>query len=307
MNKLVTEVIRNVSNKEISIKKNYKLLRILQKVSNTNILNRNEYEDVVLSLENRDIKCRLFEPNNLKEKAKLIIFIHGGGWVSGSVDTYTKTCIELADKTNRMVVSIDYRLAPEYPYPAGFDDCYDVVKYIFKNCDRIDLNKKDICLMGDSAGGNLCAAISLKAKHTKEFKVYEQILLYPALQSDYSINTKYQSVIDNGNDYLLTRKNLEEYMNLYVEDINDLDSPYVSPLKSKLLFFQPKTMIITADKDPLRDEGKHYAKRLKMFFNKVTYYNVEDAIHGFFTNPLGKKYKEEIYNKIIKFIGDINE
>ncbi len=305
MGKIVSKVIKTVSNREISIKKNYKLFRVLQKIINSRMVNKNKYEDVVFCLGDRDIKARVFNYDDNHHKA--IIFIHGGGWVIGSLSSYTNTCIELSKKTKRMVIAIDYRLAPEYPYPNGFNDCYDVIKLIMDNLNALGLKEEDICLMGDSAGGNLVAAISLKSRHTKDFRIDKQILLYPALQSDYSDNTKYKSVIENGKDYILTQKQLQEYMALYVSTPKELDSPYVSPLKARTLFFQPDTLLITSDLDPLRDEGKYYAKRLRRYFNYVEYYNFEEAMHGFLSQPIQKKHTMKAYNKIIEFLGDVND
>lgn len=307
MKKIVSQVVKKVSNKEISIKKNYKLFRVLQKIVNPVILNKNDYKDIIFHLEDRNVRARVFKSFDNKKKAKAIIFIHGGGWVTGSIESYTNTCVEISKITKRMVIAIDYRLAPEYPYPAGLDDCYDAINLIMNNLDTIGLNKNDVCLMGDSAGGNLVAAISLKSQFTKDFEIKEQILLYPALQSDYSNNTKYKSVVENGKDYLLTQKQLQDYMALYVTNPKDLNSPYVAPLKVNFPFLQPRTLLITADLDPLRDEGKSYSLKLKLCFNKVKYYNFKGAMHGFLTQPLGKKYKLKAYNKIIKFLGDINE
>ena len=304
MGKITSEVIKGISKTDINIKKNYKLFRILQKIINPSFINKKDYEDIIFDLDDRKIKARVFKSCTGKEISKLIIFIHGGGWVTGSVDSYTNTCIELSHRTNRMVVAIDYRLAPEYPYPAGFNDCYEVTKLIMKNLDSLNLSYKDVCLMGDSAGANLVAAISLKARDTKDFKIENQILLYPALQTDYSNKTKYKSVIENGKDYLLTQKQLQEYMNLYVTNPKDLNNPYVAPLKARTLFFQPRTLLITSNHDPLRDEGKKYARRLKLYFNYVVYYNFEDAIHGFLSQPIGKKNKMEAYKRIIQFLGD---
>lgn len=307
MSKILQRIVKRVSNMDISVKKNYKLFRIMQKVISPNFLNKHDYEDVFVSLNDRKIKCRLFEPINKTNNSKVIIFIHGGGWVTGCLESYTKTCIELSKKTNRLVITIDYRLAPEYPYPLGFNDCYDVINLIMNNLEELGLKNKDVCLMGDSAGGNLVAAISLKSRSTKDFKIKDQILLYPALQSDYSDGTKYKSVIENGKDYLLTQKQLQEYIELYTGNSNDLSSPYISPLNAKFPFFQPRTLIITADKDPLRDEGKSYAKKLKLYLNKVSYYNIEGAMHGFLSRNLEKNHKEEAYKEIIKFLGDGNE
>lgn len=307
MSKIVSQVVKTVSNQEISVKKNYKLFRFLQKVLNPAIVNKDDYKDVIFYLEDRNVRARVFKSFNDSKYLKAIIFIHGGGWATGSIESYTNICIELSKVTKRMIIAIDYRLAPEYPYPAGFNDCYDAIKLIMDNLNTIGLNQEDICLMGDSAGGNLVAAISLKAKKTKDFIIKEQILLYPALQNDYSNNTKYRSVITNGKDYLLTQKQLQEYMELYVTNPSDLNSPYISPLKEMFPFLQPRTLLITADLDPLRDEGKSYARKLRLCFNRVTYYNFKGAMHGFLSQPIGKNYKVKSYEKIIKFLGDNNE
>lgn len=307
MNRLVNKVIKDISNKDINLTKNYKIIRGLQQVLNPSFLYKNEYEDIAVDLFDRKIMCRVFNSNKETKKNKVIIYIHGGGWVTGSIDSYTKACVDLSKQTNRIVISIDYRLAPEYPYPAGFNDCYEIVKLFMENLNELGLSEEDVCLMGDSAGGNLVSAISLRATKEKTFKVKEQILLYPALQTNYTNATKYKSVIDNGQDYLLTQKQLQDYMSLYVSNKEDLKSIYVCPLNKKILFNQPRTLIITCDNDPLRDEGKAFAKKLKLFFNDVQYYNLDGAIHGVFNNPIDKKYKTIIFDKIKQFLGDNNE
>lgn len=307
MKKIMDNLVKNISSFDPNIKKNYKILRLLQNIVSPNWINNKDYHDFILNVDNRDIRTRVFNFNHDSQNKKAIIFVHGGGWVIGSLSSYTKTCIEIAKKTKRLVISIDYRLAPEYPFPAGFNDCYDAIKLILNYLNEINIQNKDVCLMGDSAGANLIAAVSIKASKTKEFKVLQQVLIYPALQSDYSNNTKYKSVIEKGKDYFLTQKQLQDYISLYVKDEKDLSNPYVSPIKAKFLFFQPKTLLVTADNDPLRDEGKHYAKRLLLHFNNVTYCNIEGAMHGFLTRPLEEKYKEQVYNKIIQFLGDTNE
>ena len=207
MNRLVNKVIKDISNKDFDVKKNYKIMRGLQEVLNPSFLYKKDYEDIEVELFDRNITCRVFKTDKQTKINKVIIYIHGGGWVTGSIDSYTKTCIELSKQTNRVVISIDYRLAPEYPYPAGFNDCYEIVKLFMENLSELGLNKDDVCLMGDSAGGNLVTAISLRATKERIFKIKEQILLYPALQSDYTNSTKYKSVIQKGQDYYLLKNN----------------------------------------------------------------------------------------------------
>jgi len=302
MNSVVTKIVKKISNKNISVKKNYKMFRSLQNIVNFPYFKRVNYEDIIFNLEDRNIKARVFIPKFSNDG--LIIYIHGGGWVTGSIETHTTICKELTNLTNRIVISIDYRLAPEYPYPCGFDDCYEVIKIIIDNLDKYGINKKNVCLMGDSAGGNLVAAISIKSSRTRDFKINKQVLLYPALQSDYSNKTKYKSVIEKGKDYILTQKNMQEYMSLYITDKKYLRSPFVSPLRAKWLFFQPKTLIITAENDPLIDEGYAYFKKLKRYFNKVRYENIKGSIHGFLSNPLVMNYKKPTYEIIKQFLED---
>ena len=305
MKKVVSNVIKKISNSDLNVKSNYKLFRVVQKIINVPSLKKKGYKDVVFDLQDRNIEARIF--NSTGTINGLIIYIHGGGWVLGSKESYTNVCLELSHVTKRALISIDYRLAPEYPYPNGFNDCYEVIKIIMDNLDRIGLKTEDVCIMGDSAGGNLSAAISIKSRQTRDFKISKQILLYPALQSDYSDRTKYKSVIEKGKDYFLTQKLLQDYISLYVEDPKELNNPLVSPMNVKFPFFQPDTLIITADNDPLRDEGRKYARKLKLYFNYVEYYNIKGAMHSFLTNPLDIKAKEFAHNKIVEFLGDIDE
>lgn len=298
------KVLNKVSIPDISVKNNYKKIRFIQELLRPDFLYSKNYEDIIFELDDRKIKTRVFKnfPNN--KKTKLIIFIHGGGWTTGSVSSYSKTCMELSKKTERAVIAIDYRLAPEYPFPCGFNDCYEIVKIIMDNLSQINMSEDDVCLMGDSAGGNLVSAISLRGVKEKTFRVRDQILLYPALQSDYSNNTKYKSVIEKGKGYFLTQKQLQEYVDLYVKDPAYLKSPYVSPLNKRLPFLQPRTLIVTCEHDPLKDEGNVYAKKLKLCLNYVRTYDVKGATHGFFNNVFGKKYMNELYERIIEFLGD---
>lgn len=281
----------------LKIKRHYKLYRTIQKVIYANFAAK--YEDYLVN----DIKIKIFRsPNN-----QIIFYIHGGGWTLGSAQTYVNACNRISKQLNRTVISIDYRLAPEYPFPTGFNDCYNTIKAIISNYQRYHISLKDIIIMGDSAGANLATAVAIKAKKSKEFQISKEILLYPLTQTDFSKYSPYKSITENANNYFLSRQNVQEYLKLYVKDKKDLNSPYIAPLKSKNLFKMPKTLIITAEFDILRDEGYAYAKKLKRYFNKVEYHNLPKTIHGFFTNYLCFKDAEQAMNYIKLFIGDANE
>ena len=284
---------------DFNIEKNYKLFRIYQEMLNP-IINKKKFEDIDLNLQDRKIMVRCFNLN--KNKKKLIIYFHGGGWVTGSVNSYTNAISKLANNLDCMIIMPEYRLAPEYPFPAGFDDCFEVTKLILNNLDEIKVKKNDVILMGDSAGGNLAAAVSQKGLDTKDFRVNKQVLLYPALQSNYSNDTKYTSVISNGNNYLITQKQIQDFMKHYIKDEKDYANPYVAPLLAKHLFGLPKTLIIVNEFDPLRDEGIAYAKKLRWHLVWSEYYVFEGAMHGFLTNILDRKYTKMAYLKIKEFI-----
>lgn len=286
--------------KNFDVGKNYKLYRVIQKIINPKI-GVKQYIDIEYKNGNRSIPLRIFNPMNAK---KIIIYIHGGGWIAGNLDTHSSICYTLAKKTNRKIISIGYSLAPENPFPCGFDDCYSVVLEIMNNIKDFSLTWNDIVLMGDSAGGNLCAAVSQKGLKEHQFRVGKQVLIYPALQSDYSKNTKYKSVLENDEKGFLRQSQLVDFINSYVKDKKDLKNIYVAPLFAKRLFGLPKTLIITGTNDPLHDEGIAYAKKLKRHLVSVKSYDIKDAPHGFMTNIMEKRFTELTIQYITDFIQD---
>ena len=219
---------------------------------------------------------------------KLLLFIHGGGWVTESIDNYERICARLASATDHIVVSVEYRLAPEYPFPIGFYDCYMAAKAMYTNQFILNTDPDKITLIGDSAGGNLAAAVSLMARDQGEFLPKRQILIYPAVNNDYSEESPYLSVRRYGTEYLLTAGKMRDYINFYASAEEDKKSKYLAPLMETDYSNQPDTLILTAECDPLRDEGEEYGRRLKEAGNKVEVHRIQDALHGFFA--LGVKY-----------------
>lgn len=255
-----------------------------------------------------EVPTRIFFPN---EKAfehtgpnqhKVMLFIHGGGWVTESVDTYERTCARLANATENVVVSVNYRLAPEHKFPAGLEDCYAVAEALFHNRFILNVDPEDITLIGDSAGGNLVAAISLMSRDRGVFLPKRQILIYPAVNSDYSENSRFDSVRENGTDYLLTAGKMRDYIELYSSSEQDKQNPYLAPILAEDLSRQPDTLIITAEFDPLRDEGEAYGKRLEAAGNRVEVHRIPDALHGYFALGIKNSYVQESFDHINRFL-----
>lgn len=292
-------IILNIVDK-IPLDKNIKLYRLIQNLLCPNIIKGSKYSDIKLN----DITLRIFDPNN---KSKILIYIHGGGWVSGNLDTHCNICYKLAEKLNRKVISIGYRLAPEYPFPAGLNDCYIVTKNIMENIEKLNIKSKDVIIMGDSAGANLAMSVSLMGLHNKTFRVGKIIMIYPTTQTDYSKKSIYKSLFYNDNKGFLTRKYLENWTNMYLPDEESKDNQYVNLMNAKRLFGLPKTLIITGTNDPLHDEGIAFVKKLRRHLVCVRNYDLKNATHGFFSNIIDKKWTDKTIELIKGFIGDKNE
>jgi acetyl esterase/lipase len=277
INKAMKMALKALSFPELDLKKTYKLQRQLTNAAHPYIRPLYKIWDHQIAGMDHDIPVRIFLPKQKETLNKVLIFFHGGGFVIGNIDSYSATCSNMANQTGHIVVSVDYRLAPEYPFPAAPEDCYAVTREIFMDADLFDVKPEDITLIGDSAGGNLAAVVSLMARDRGEFLPARQILLYPSTWNDHSETSPFPSVLENGTDYLLTSKKICEYMDLYVSRKEDLESPYLAPLLEKDLSGQPRTLIITAQYDPLRDEGEAYGRRLHENGNMVEVYRMKDA------------------------------
>ncbi len=304
MRPIKKRIVKILSIPHLNLKKNYKVYRKIISFFNPPIKSEYRTLDHKMVVEGREIPVRIFLPETSKTR-KILIFFHGGGWVTGDIDSYTNVCRNMANNTEHIVVSVDYRLAPENPFPRGLEDCYYVTKEIFKRPELLNCKEEDITLIGDSAGGNLAAVVSLMARDREEFYPKKQILIYPATNYDHSEASPYPSVIENGSDYIMTSKRIQDYLDLYVENEEDKIDPYVAPILSNNLKNQPDTLIITAQYDPLRDEGEAYGYRLREFGNNVEIHRVKDAIHGFFSTPINTTQVSKTYEWINSFLNDI--
>lgn len=237
-----------------------------------------------------------------KYAGKVLLFLHGGGWVNESIETYERICMQMAYSTQQLVISVGYRRAPEFRFPVPLQDCYTAAEALF--CGKLLENVKpeDITVIGDSAGGNLTAALTLMAKEKGDFMPKRQILIYPAVWNDYTDTSPFLSVKENGKEYLLTAEKMETYLNLYQKEAKDRENPYFAPLLAKDVRGLPRTLILTAELDPLRDEGERYGQRLKEAGNQVEIKRIPDAIHGYFALGIKNIYVKESLHLICTFL-----
>lgn len=238
--------------------------------------------EAVDSLEDRripgsggEIPLRIYKPSG--ERLPIVVYFHGGGWVLGGIETHDGYCRALANASRSMVVSVDYRLAPEHKYPAAAEDAYEATRWVSEHAVALGGRPDSLAVVGDSAGGNLAAAVTLMARDRGGPKINCQVLIYPI--TDHDFNTASYQEFANG--YLLTRDAMIWFWDLYCEAETDRAHRYLSPLRAKNLQGLPPTLLITAGHDPLRDEGEAYAHKLRQAGVSVTLTRYEGMLHGF--------------------------
>jgi len=222
-----------------------------------------------------------------------LVFFHGGGWVICDLDTHDNLCRSLCNEAGCVVVSVDYRLAPEHKFPAAPEDCYAAAMWVAGHAAEINADSGKIAIGGDSAGGNLTAVVAQMVRDQGGPHLALQLLIYPA--TDFTSDGP--SIRENGQDYFLTIDDMNWFMNYYLNSDADKKNPLASPMQSANLHSLPTALVITAEYDPLRDEGETYGKRLKEAGVPVAISRYNGMIHGFLTlEPLtdkGKQAREE--------------
>jgi len=235
-----------------------------------------------------EIPLRTYTPSGTGPFPVLVWF-HGGGWVLGDLEGADATCRELTNAAGCVVVSVDYHLAPESKFPTAAEDCYAATKWVAENAAALGADARRLAIGGDSAGGNLTAVIALMARDRGGPAVRFQLLVYPV--TDAVFDTR--SYRDNADGYLLTKDSMVWFWNHYLRNDADRANPYASPLRAANLAGLPPALCITAEYDPLRDEGEAYAKRLEAAGVKTKLSRYDGTIHGFFSMTafldLGKK------------------
>ncbi len=224
-----------------------------------------------------DIAVRLYRASD--KPAPLHVHFHGGGWVIGNLVTHDADCRDICASSGCMVLAVDYRLAPENPFPAATEDCYAVSCWAAANSADLDARPGPISIGGDSAGGNLAAVVALMARDRNGPELAMQLLLYPVTEPSMASNSFYE----NGEGYLLTKTMMTWFWDHYCPDVEQRNHPLVSPLLAPDLSGLPPALVITAEFDPLRDEGEAYARRLAEAGVEVEMRRFDGFIHGFFS------------------------
>ena len=206
-----------------------------------------------------------------------LMYFHGGGWTIGDLDTHDVVCRQLALGARCAVFSVDYRLGPEYPFPAAVEDCLAATRYVQQHAEELRVDGKRIAVGGDSAGGNLAAVVALHARDAGWPPLAFQLLVYPA--TDQRLNTASHG--RNGRGYLLEREGIEFFRRCYLPDAEAYTDWRASPLLAASHCGLPPAFVITAGYDPLLDEGRAYAERLRAAGVQVAHREYPDMVHGF--------------------------
>lgn len=240
------------------------------------------FEDVAAVADHRlpvaggEITVRAYSPGG-PGPHPVLVYYHGGGWVIGDLYTHDGLCRSLTNAARCAVVSVDYRLAPESKYPVPAEDSYAALLWIVANATRLGLEPRRVAVGGDSAGGNLATVVALMARERGGPALVHQVLIYPV--TDHNLNTP--SYVENGTGYVLTREGMRWFWNHYLARESQGREPFASPLRAPSLAGLPSALVITAECDPLRDEGEAYAARLRDAGVPVTVTRYAGMFHGF--------------------------
>ena len=241
---------------------------------------------------NHEVPIRLYFPSEEAmsgepvegEKYPVLLFFHGGGWVTESVENYDRVCSRMAQSTGHIVMSVEYRLAPEYRFPVPLEDCYAAAKALYTGHLVLPADPDRITIIGDSAGGNLAAAVCMMARDRGDFFPKKQILIYPALNNCYTEDSPFESVKTNGTGYLLTAEKMEDYLKFYESCPEDRRNPYFAPILEKNL------------------RGEAFGEKLREAGNRVEVHRIAGAFHGYFALGIKFLHVQESFAYVNRFL-----
>lgn len=242
------------------------------------------------------LPARLYRPS--AERLPLLVFFHGGGWVLGNLDSHDATCRALANRAHCAVLSVTYRLAPEHRFPAAADDATEATRWALGHADELGLDPSRVAVGGDSAGGNLAAVVARRFRDSGQSSLVAQLLIYPVTDHDFDR----PSMRDQRADNVLTIDSMRWFWDHYVGEDGDPLHPDASPIRAADLSGLPPAIVVTAELDPLRDEGDDYARALAGAGVPVQHVQAEGMTHGFVgmaaAVPKAAAYVEEIGQRL---------
>lgn len=244
-----------------------------------------------------DLPLRVYLPET-DEPFAVAVFFHGGGFIAGGLDSHDQLCRALSNAAEIGIVAVDYRLAPEHPFPAAVKDAYAATEWVATNAEEFGGDADRLAVIGDSAGGNLAAVVSHMACHRSGPDIDYQLLIYPAVSYD----RDWPSLEENGEGYFITEADLRYFEDLYFEDPIDKMNLYASPILSFSFEDLPPATVLTGGFDPLRDEGVAYVERLEEADVAVNHLHYDDAIHVFLqmaVDPFGFDRAQDAFDDVV--------
>ena len=238
-------------------------------------------KDIEIPFEDRSVVCRLYDDHPDKSKP-IIVFVHGGGWCIGSIATHERTAKKVCSATGYKVLSVEYSLAPEHPFPTAINEVTAVVEYVNNNLSMFNATE-EVLIMGDSAGGNLAIGACMNLIDQGKELISKIIAVYPVIDAT---NTETESYNNFAKGFFLTKRMMKEFIDYYAPNTEDRLNPLTSPNQYPALSKLPDVYLITGQFDPLRDEGEDFAQALTDAGVNCTFRRYDGVIHGFFANPM---------------------
>ena len=230
-----------------------------------------------------DLPVRTYWPATVSDTPGVVVYFHGGGWVLGDLDTHDATARRMSNDAGSLVVSVDYRRPPEHRFPAAAEDAYAALLWAAEHARELGPDPDRLAVAGDSAGGNLATVAALMARDREGPTIALQLLIYPVTDHDFTTESYMDSTVDG----FLVPAHMRWFWDQYVPDLEQRDHPYAAPLRAADLRRLPPAHVLTAECDPLRDEGQRYATRLREADVEVTLQHCPGTFHGFFGNVDG--------------------
>lgn len=274
----------------------YRLYRRVEKIIHPTISKKN-ISSYKIVIDEGLLPIRVFYPKKVSNINSFILYLPGDGNVTGCVGEYSRICQDISMECNKLVIAIDY-FEEKIQFPETLEKCFQTVKYFINELIELGISKEKIILFGDSTGANILSAMHLK---NNERLTEKQVLFYPVVSGEYFGKTQYESIIKNSEYDLLTVSRVKKYLENYICKESDLNSEFVCPIKAVDYKKFPRTLIITGDLDPLRDEGKDFYEKLWKVSKKNKYYNIKFSSHGFLVSK-DEEIKNEVYGKVREFI-----